>query len=412
MQSSGTSVRRKLSPTIIGHYSMTGEDQAFDGRNCAKIDMSWVKASGKKYLKTRMDLNEVQLEDMKDDNNDSLKNLQQWILENPECMSPKPHFVTTRRVMRYLLTSIYPQMDELLVIHATKIGETIYMYHVASEKEEQKDKSVSGKKRKNSERTEEDKRKDSSYGFKFERCMEHGSKASTGNNGNKSYYVVVQAKLELERSSKPDHYTLLYKAEVDGMNKDFYTDDIKQHPNVAALIELKTCQLKIDAGARDKKKKQTGKLNVDAKDKKKTGMPKFDAEKQYLKPYTMRNAWAQCWSVGIPSVVCGFRDKSGVVWCLRSFRVDDLPDLQKRNFNKIDFSPDEMENGLIKFLQWAKTEVKDDEVVYELTVTQPRLLDNFSVKQPPPDKDRFRSSRLSPASQFLLLDFVQEMRSN
>ncbi|XP_018014632.1 decapping nuclease DXO homolog [Hyalella azteca] len=339
-----------FSPTIIGHYSMTGEIQDFDGRNCAQIVIDWDEASEKK-LKTPMDLNmamdKVQRKNMKNHFNDRLKKLQQWILEHPECMNAKPNFVTSRRVMRRLLTSIYPQ-EEHLVLHATKIGETIFLIRVPSKKEMQEQENAS-----------EEQQKNSSYGFKFEQFMTYGADPSTGNDENKSYYVIVQAELA--------NHTLLYEAEADGVIKEFYKVD--RLPNLSKLIELKT------------------------------GMLKFDAMEQSLNPYKMRDTWAQCWPVGIQRVVCGFRDGSGVVRRIRSFRVKDLPDLQKKFKNKIDFSPDKMENSLSEFLQWAKTEVKDDEAVYELT-----------VKQPQPGEDRFHCSRLSPASLLLLPDFVKEMR--
>ncbi|XP_018026810.1 decapping nuclease RAI1-like [Hyalella azteca] len=392
-QPSGTSVHQGLSPTIIGHYSMTGEIQDFDGSNCAQIVIDWDEASEKK-LKTPMDLNmamdKVQRKNMKNHFNDRLKKLQHWILEHSECMNAKPNFVTSRGVMQRLLTSIYPQ-EEHLVLHATKIGETIFLLRVPSKKEMQEQENAS-----------EEQQKNSHYGFKFEQFMTDGADPSTGNNENKSYYVIVQAEL----ANEADFNTLLYEAEVDGMNKKFYKDD--RLPNCDELIELKT------------------------------GMLKVGAMEQSLKPYKMRNTWAQCWPVGIPLVVCGFRDEGGVVGRIRSFRVADLPRDSQKFKNKIDFSPDKMVNALNEFLEWAKTEVKDDEVVYELTVTQPlltskgqtvkqpqlvieghtakkpRLLDDFSVKQPPLDKaeDPFRSSRLSPTSQFLLPDFVQAMRSN
>ena len=39
----------------------------------------------------------------------------------------------------------------------------------------------------------------------------------------------------------------------------------------------------------------------------------------------MKKWWAQSWLVGIPVVVCGYRDNEGIVKSLEAFEVADMP---------------------------------------------------------------------------------------
>ena len=39
----------------------------------------------------------------------------------------------------------------------------------------------------------------------------------------------------------------------------------------------------------------------------------------------MKKWWAQSWLVGIPVVVCGYRDNEGIVKSLEAFQVADMP---------------------------------------------------------------------------------------
>ncbi|XP_018006709.1 decapping and exoribonuclease protein [Hyalella azteca] len=344
--SHGYSRSAQLSPTIIGHFSLDCNRQFHDdGRNLARIAIDWDEACEKAvYLDLNLAMEDVRRMNMEDffNENGKLTHVQQWIMRHPQSMCPKPDFVTSRYVARHLLTSIYS--SETLKLRATRVGETIFMCQVISDDQLRQ------------LNASEDQLRMASRGLKFEQFMTDGSDPSTGNDENESYCVIVRTQLS--------EHSLLYGAEVDGMDKKLYSSN--RLPRPTDLIELKTHRLS-------------------------------RARTQSLPKYKMRETWVQCALVGIPRVVCGFRDDRGVVRRLRSFRVANLPS-DSQGF----FSPDAMVTALNELLQWAKTEVEDDDpqAVYELSVTG-RV---------------FHSRRLSPAeadtARFLSPDFVKAMLSN
>ncbi|XP_018006711.1 decapping and exoribonuclease protein [Hyalella azteca] len=333
---------QQLSPTIIGQYSLDGNRQFHDdGRNLARIAVDWNEAHEKEVnFDLNLAMDQVQRKDLNEYFNERLTHVEQWIMRHPECMRPKPDFVTNRYEARILLTLNKP---DTLVLHATKVAGTIYLCSAVTLQDRQ-----------NMNASEKYLRM-GSWGFKFEQFMTAGSDPSTGNNEKESYCLVVRAQLS--------EHSILYGAEVDGVDNRA-PDGL---PRSTDLIELKTDRLRPSA------------------------------RKQSMPPYKMCNTWAQCALVGIPRVVCGFRDDRGVVKRLRSFRVANLPS-DSKGF----FSPGAMVDSLSEFLQWVKTQVEVDspQAVYELTA---------------PDGS-FRCRRLPPteaeAARFLSRDFVKAMLSN
>lgn len=45
--------------------------------------------------------------------------------------------------------------------------------------------------------------------------------------------------------------------------------------------------------------------------------------------HKLRKWWSQSYLVGIPSVICGFRDVEGIVHTLKMYKVEDMPQLCK-----------------------------------------------------------------------------------
>ncbi|XP_066944471.1 decapping and exoribonuclease protein-like isoform X2 [Macrobrachium rosenbergii] len=161
-----------------------------------------------------------------------------------------------------------------------------------------------------------------SWGYKFEQYMTEGSDISEGVNENSEYSCVLRSRLE--------KHSIVYSAEVDGVNPEKYESP---PVDLRAFVELKTNKI----------------LNE-------------ERDVRSLHRFKLMKWWSQSYLVGIPTVVCGFRDNNGVVQSLKIFGVEEMPSLGQAHWKS-----NIMMNFLDKFLTFVKQQVivDDPTVVYK-----------------------------------------------
>ncbi|KAA0201200.1 hypothetical protein HAZT_HAZT007540 [Hyalella azteca] len=236
-------------------------------------------------------------------------------------------FVTYRGLLRDLMCS--PYQKEGWIILATKFRRTIYLCGIDSvEKQLEKENETENQKRL------------CSWGFKFEQFMTDGERPdqfclhldvslrgadpNEGHDENKEYCCVLRSRLA--------SHSLVYGAEVDGADPTRYNPP---HGHLTPFVELKTNKEITTKRAR-----------------------------QILHKFKFQKWWSQSFLVGIPRVVCGFRDDFGVVRSVQTFAVSAMPN-QCQGY----WSTDVMINFLDQFLSWVKSQVVEDDpnLVYQLT---------------------------------------------
>ena len=116
-------------------------------------------------------------------------------------------------------------------------------------------------------------------------CSWTGADPSEGNDENKEYNCVLRSRLA--------SHSLVYGAEVDGVDPRRYNPP---HAHLTPFVELKT----------------TKEVNT-------------DRERQILHKFKFQKWWCQSFLVGIPRVICGYRDDAGVVRTVQTFAVSNMP---------------------------------------------------------------------------------------
>ena len=112
-----------------------------------------------------------------------------------------------------------------------------------------------------------------------------GADATQGMDENEEYCCVLRSRLS--------SHSLVYGAEVDGADPSRYSPP---HAHLTPFVELKVTKEIIS-----------------------------DRERQTLHKFKFLKWWSQSFLVGIPRVVCGFRDDTGVVRSLQTFTVSTMP---------------------------------------------------------------------------------------
>nr|XP_045621699.1 decapping and exoribonuclease protein-like isoform X1 [Procambarus clarkii]XP_045621700.1 decapping and exoribonuclease protein-like isoform X1 [Procambarus clarkii] len=300
-------------PMFIGDFCLD-EKRKFcqDKRNLHFISVNW-KESKKVEYDLNVSLDKVTRKDFEETQHEKLDRLLEWILHNSfkfhtkestgkslKCLSTD--FICFRGLMTELLCTPYER--EGWIVCATKFCNTIYLCaYDTPEKHTRRENETDVQKQM------------SSWGYKFEQYMTDGSNLSGGVNENEEYCCVVRSRL--------DNHSLVYGAEVDGADPSQYKTP---HADLRAFIELKTSK-------------------------------EIIADKDYrnLYRYKFMKWWSQSSLVGIPRVVCGFRDAKGTVHTLETYNVEDMP------FRGQDYwKPNIMLNFLKKFLDFVKYSVHED----------------------------------------------------
>lgn len=306
---------------FLGDFSLD-ERRHFchDQRNLHFIPVDWAGAK-----KVNFDLNvamdKVTRKNYEETKMEKLDRMLQWILSNTakfhtresagktlQCLSTD--FVCFRGLLTQLLCTPYEDREGWIVC-ATRFRDTIYLcaYDTPERKAQREGETDMQKKM-------------SSWGYKFEQYMIDGSNPSEGVNENEEYCCMMRSRLH--------NHSLVYGAEVDGADPTLYKTP---HTDLKAFVELKTS------------KEVTS-----------------ERENRTLHRFKMIKWWSQSHLVGIPRVVCGFRDNSGTIHTLRTYQVQELPKLAQDYW-----SSDTMMNFLRYFLDYVKrnVEVDDPRCVYK-----------------------------------------------
>lgn len=308
-------------PMFIGDFSLDGKRQfCHDKRNLHFISLDW-HTSKKVEYDLNMALDKMTRKDFEETSTEKLDRLLEWILQNTykfhtkdsaekplHCLSTD--FVCFRGLLTELLCTPYENREGWIVC-ATKFCSTIYLCaYDTPEKQSRR------------ENETDLQRKMSAWGYKFEHYMTDGSNTEEGVNENEEYCCVVRSRLE--------SHSLVYGAEVDGADPSKYKTP---HSDLKAFVELKTSKELIT-----------------------------DNDYRSLYRFKLKKWWSQSYLVGIPRVVCGFRDAEGIVHTLNTYEVEEMPFISKDYWK-----PAVMLNFLNKFLDFVKihVQVDDPEAVYK-----------------------------------------------
>jgi len=168
----------------------------------------------------------------------------------------------------------------------------------------------------------------SSWGYKFEQYMTSDTPSSAPNlsapvNEKEEYCIILKGRL--------NSHTFLYGAEVDGKDPDC----LKNHTpeSTKSYIELKTSRIITS-----------------------------DRQNRNFCRFKLLKWWLQSFLIGIPKIICGFRNDHGIVKNLTLFPVNDIPKMAQNMW-----SPASCLNFGSHFLDYVKSCVKKDNpcVVYK-----------------------------------------------
>ena len=259
------------------------------------------------------------------DKEPGLKNLLKWVLTNRSKFQLQPgvesssalntDFITYRGVITRIMSSPYEKNDGWC-IGATKYKGTIFLYEFMTEKKMEQ------------ERNRDERSNMCSYGgFRFEhyitRAVDQEAKGDeeVDLQNHNEYCCVARTRL--------GRHSLAYGAEMDCICDASKAPD----PELSDFCEIKTTR-------------------------------STDNQRQWdnLVRFKMFKWWAQCYLIGTPSVVCGYRDDNLIVREIKVLQVADLPKLAAKFW-----SPDVCLRFLDRFLDFAKRVVVEDDpkIIYE-----------------------------------------------
>ncbi|KAG8185232.1 hypothetical protein JTE90_002761 [Oedothorax gibbosus] len=294
-------------PSEIGHYSVDGVKEFHDDNR----QMKWIYKPSSGWNadlgpESHWDLNVGYPQAIKKDfeNKKYITHILKWILNHREeiqrvFLSPKSNnlkidFVCSRGLLQNICCTLKTgksSRDEWSFC-ASKFKSTIYMCSFETDNQIMD--------RKNE--TEKTKVM-TTWGAKFEQHMTSGAPNSMPNtsvpvNENEGYYVVLKGQL--------NEYYLLYSAEVDGKDPaipqeySYFNSILKE---TDCYVELKTTRHGSDKG-------------------------------RYYRP-TLFKWWLQSFLAGIPKIICGVRNDTGVVGQLKTFQTENILEIiqEKRNIN-------------------------------------------------------------------------------
>ncbi|CAL1537402.1 unnamed protein product [Lymnaea stagnalis] len=256
-----------------------------------------------------------------------------WIMKNKELLLVTPNknldkteitkkelfhrhkydFVCWRGLLTRLLCVPYENQEDLLVAVIYFRG-TYYMCEFDTET-----------KKKQKEKTTPKQEEMCAWGFKFEQYV---TADKTGAVPNAELPVNTNAEFGSIVCSRLANHSLMFGAEVD-------CEDVNCK-NGNNYVELKTSRI-------------------------------IESQRQYENfcRFKLLKWWAQSYVLGIPSIVCGFRDDNGVVKKLEDYSVSKIPRLVQAAL-KNPWRPTVCFNFLNEFLQFVKTNVTEtsDRCVY------------------------------------------------
>jgi len=179
--------------------------------------------------------------------------------------------------------------------------------------------------------TDERSKRFSFYGYNFERfCTDESSEQV---NPNVEYCSLVALKL--------DKFKIILAAEIDcyqqpDNNKKVKLESDSPTIGLSDYVELKTSRI-------------------------------LDSPKaQYnWKRYNLLKMWIQSFLVGVPTIICGFRDNAGFVQSTKEIKTQSIPSLAKGIWDAYDCL-----NFACGLLDWLTTRIQEDKL-YTLSFAQP-----------------------------------------
>ncbi|KAL0146172.1 RAI1 like PD-XK nuclease-domain-containing protein [Mucor lusitanicus] len=253
--------------------------------------------------------------------------------KQPDDNQTTADIVTWRGIMTKLLCTPYSR-KEPWELRATKYNGTIYMEEQVTEK------------KKNSENQASDRQKLMSYwGYRFETLCtvtkpphemtkqdaELQERLTASANTNIQYCILVKTKL--------GNNSIIMGAEVDCCRDVKPKDPLQQPSN---YIELKTSRV-------------------------------IESERnQYsFDRYKLLKFWAQSFLVGVPRVICGFRDDQGIVLDVVQFKTLEIPRQVREKQNT--WNPSVCLNFANQVLDWIRSVITQDDptVTYAIRFDYP-----------------------------------------
>lgn len=244
-------------------------------------------------------------------------------------------FICWRGLLTKLLTTPYENRDGWM-IGVTLFSGTYYLCEFETEE-----------KKHQRETTTQRQDEMCCWGWKFEQYLTADSPSGTPDTD--SPYNNCEAFCTVVRSRLNDH-SLVFSGEVDAVSTSSVNGKDHSH-----YVEMKTTR-EIDNQRQD--------MN--------------------FKRFKLIKWWIQSFLVGIPEIICGYRDDDGIVHRLESIQTHRIPDMIKMLHNP--WKPAVCFNFLDKFLAFIKQTVKEDncKVVYLL---QWKPHQDITCEKLPPDSD-------------------------
>ncbi|XP_059098919.1 decapping and exoribonuclease protein-like [Tigriopus californicus] len=309
-------------PVLIGSFSVNAQRQFQPDNANLKFLHRNVDRDERVSFDLNRGMNSVTTKNEDETTQEGIKMLLTWISLNQgkftvmldqkatKASSLNTDFVCFRGLMTCIMCTPY-EYREGWTISAVKFKDTIYLLKIESEAQATQ------------RRNWDDKMKRIlTWGYKFEQYMmtdQPGQEpdANEPMNTNEEFCGMFRTRL--------GSHSLVYGAEMDGLVMDTSAPQDKDAIDLtqAEFAELK-CSRQMDH-------------------------PK--QERNFVK-YKLIKWWAQSFLVGVPKVICGFRDDRGTVNSLRSYPVTEMPKLGKR-----DWLPNVCMNFLNNFLSFVKAEM-------------------------------------------------------
>ena len=253
-----------------------------------------------------------------------LKHILKWLLNNKHkfqlqsgmesSCAINTDFLTYRGIIAKIMSSPYEYHDGWCIA-ATKYRGTIYLYEFVTDKKREQ------------EMNRNERSNMCSYGgFRFEYYITKPANPEANDDDldfqtHNEFCCIARTRL--------GRHSLVYGAEMDCIESTVRSLD----PDLSDFVEIKTTQ-------------------------------SVDNQRQWdnLVKFKMFKWWCQCYLIGIPTVVCGYRDNSMVVREIERLKVADMPKMATKFW-----SPDACLLFLNRFLDFAKQVVLEDDpsLMYE-----------------------------------------------
>ncbi|XP_022648592.1 decapping and exoribonuclease protein-like isoform X1 [Varroa jacobsoni] len=287
---------------------------------------------------------------------EKLDNLLRWICDNVEkfrapCDGENSKlsglhtdFVSYRGLLTTIMCSVYEQKENwILGVTLYKGSRYLCQYSTLEQIEREKNKSGWF------ERV-------AAWGYKFEQYM-----TASRPGGRPTPQEPINEKEEfcsVVRTRLGQRHSLVYGAEVDGVDDRLVAKYPEYKHSTRRYVEFKTSRF-----------------------------VETSRQRKNMARFKMVKWWAQCYLIGIPRVICGYRTDDGIVEQVKSYRLSELHD-EGREF----WSPLRMFHFLDKFLDFIKTNVTVDDpkevVIFEF-VPEQQIINCMTLPKDHADYNRY-----------------------